>query len=333
MERRFFIKNESIAFLAISAPSVFFKSIDMGLNNEKLYDTIIVGGSYAGLSSAMTLGRSLRNVLIIDSGNPCNKQTPHSQNFLTRDGMPPGEIAKIAKEEVSKYPTIEFYSGFAVNGNKISEGFLIKTSDGKSFKSKKLIFATGILDTKHDIKGFAECWGISVIHCPYCHGYEFRNKKTAILADGDRLIHFTSLIKNLTDDVTLITSGKTAGDINGIATLKKNDIKIIEKKISEIEHHNGYVNKIIFSDGTAESFEAMYAPVPFRQHCSIPQELGCEMTDTGLIKIDDSQKTTVDNIYAVGDNCNPLRAVSLAVSSGTLAGVKVNSELSAEMFL
>jgi len=332
MDRRFFIKNGSLAFLAISTPSVFFKNIDMDLSNQKLYDTIIVGGSYAGLSAAMTLGRSLRNVLIIDSGNPCNKQTPHSHNFLTRDGVPPGEIAKIAREEVAKYPTIEFYNGFAVNGTKISEGFMIKTSDRNSFKGKKLIFATGILDSLHDIKGFAECWGISVIHCPYCHGYEVRNKKTAILADGDRLVYFTSLIKNLTDDVTLITSEINASNADNIAILQRNGVKIIEKKILEIQHHNGYIEKVIFSDGTAESFEAMYAPVPFRQHSGIPEELGCELTDIGLIKIDESHKTTVDSVYAVGDNSNPLRSVSLAVSSGSVAGVKINGELSADMF-
>lgn len=331
MDRRFFIRKRSLAFLAISTPSVFFKNIDMDLTNEKLYDTIIVGGSYAGLSAAMTLGRSLRNVLIIDSGNPCNKQTPHSHNFLTRDGVPPADIAKIAREEVAKYPTIEFYNGFAVNGSTISEGFLIKTSNGNSYKAKKLIFATGILDSLHDITGFAECWGISVIHCPYCHGYEVRNKKTAILTDGDRLVYFTSLIKNLTDDVTLITPNKPSND-DSILTLKRNGVKIIEKKISEIQHHNGYIEKVIFSDGTAESFEAIYAPVPFRQHSSIPEELGCEMTDAGLIKIDESHKTTLDSIYAVGDNSNPLRSVSLAVSSGSVAGVKVNGELSAEMF-
>lgn len=332
MDRRFFIKNGSLAFLAISTPSVFFKNIDMDLSNQKLYDTIIVGGSYAGLSAAMTLGRSLRNVLIIDSGNPCNKQTPHSHNFLTRDGVPPGEIAKIAREEVAKYPTIEFYNGFAVNGSKISDGFVIKTSDGNSFKSKKLIFATGILDSLYDIKGFAECWGISVIHCPYCHGYEVRNKKTAILADGDRLVYFTSLIKNLTDDVALITSEINASNADNIAILQRNGVKIIEKKILEIQHHNGYIEKVIFSDGTSESFEAMYAPVPFRQHSSIPEELGCELTDAGLIKIDESHKTTLDGVYAVGDNSNPLRSVSLAVSSGSVAGVKINGELSADMF-
>lgn len=332
MDRRFFIKNASLAFLATSMPSVYFKNIDMDVSNQKLYDTIIVGGSYAGLSAAMTLGRSLRSVLIIDSGNPCNKQTPHSHNFLTRDGVPPGEIAKIAREEVAKYPTIEFYKGFAVYGSKISDGFVIKTSDGNSFKSKKLIFATGILDSLYDIKGFAECWGISVIHCPYCHGYEVRNKKTAILADGDRLVYFTSLIKNLTDDVTLITSEINASNADNIAILKRNGVKIIEKKISEIQHHNSHIEKIIFCDGTAENFDVLYAPVPFRQHSSIPEELGCELTDAGLIKIDESHKTTLDSVYAVGDNSNMLRSVSLAVSSGSVAGVKINGELSAEMF-
>lgn len=304
----------------------------MDSSNQKLYDTIIVGGSYAGLSAAMTLGRSLRNVLIIDSGNPCNKQPPHSYNFLTRDGVPPGEIAKIARDEVAKYPTIELYKGFAVNGSKISEGFMIKTSDGNLFKGKKLIFATGILDSLHDIKGFAECWGISVIHCPYCHGYEVRNKKTAILADGDRLVYFTSLIKNLTHDVTLIISEINTSNADSIVTLKKNGIKIIEKKISEIQHHNGYIEKIIFSDGTAENVDVLYALLPFQQHSSIPEELGCEMTDTGLIKIDESHKTTLDGVYAVGDNSNLLRSVSLAVSSGSVAGVKINGELSVEMF-
>ncbi len=304
----------------------------MILINKKLYDTIIVGGSYAGLASAMTLGRSLRNVLIIDSGAPCNKQTPHSHNFLTRDGLPPGEIAAIAREEVSKYLTIEFYDGFAVQGSKISEGFLVNTSDGKSFKGKTLIFATGLSDTMHDIKGFAECWGISVIHCPYCHGYEFRNKKTAILAEGDRLIYFTSLIKNLTDDVTLIISDKNVGNEDSFTTLQKNGVKIIEKKIVEIQHRNGYVDQIIFSDGTSERFEAVYAPVPFRQQCNIPEKLGCEITEQGLISIDALQKTSVDGVYAAGDNSNTLRAVSLSVSSGTVAGVGVNAELSLEAF-
>src|SRR5690606_28226163 len=143
---------------------------------------IIIGGSYARLSAAMALGRSLRNVLIIDSGLPCNRQTPHSHNFITQDGEKPNVIAEKAKAQVLNYDTIKFYNGTAVSGSKIENGFVITTQTEEKFTAKKLIFATGIKDIMPDIKEFQACWGISVIHCPYCHGYEFRNQKTAILA-------------------------------------------------------------------------------------------------------------------------------------------------------
>src|SRR5690606_19368783 len=146
---------------------------------------IIIGGSYAGLSAAMALGRSLRKVLIIDAGKPCNRQTPHSHNFITQDGKTPAEISSIARAQVAQYETVTFLSGFAVEGKKTNSGFEIKTEKGEIFESKKLILATGVKDIMSEIPGFAECWGISVIHCPYCHGYEVRNEKTGILANGD----------------------------------------------------------------------------------------------------------------------------------------------------
>src|SRR5690606_408454 len=139
---------------------------------NKNFDVIIIGGSYAGLSSAMTLGRALRNVLMIDSGKPCNRQTPHSHNFITQDGEEPGTIAEKAKAQVLKYDTVKFLNDLAVSGKKTENGFVIATETGKEFATKKLVFATGVKDIMPGIKGFSECWGISVIHCPYCHGYE-----------------------------------------------------------------------------------------------------------------------------------------------------------------
>lgn len=141
------------------------------------YEVIIIGGSYAGLSAAMALGRALRNVLIIDSGLPCNRQTPYSHNFITQDGEKPNIIAEKAKAQVLKYNTIKFLNDFVVSGKKNENGFVITTKTGEEYISKKLIFATGIKDIMPDIKGFAECWGTSVIHCPYCHGYEVKREK------------------------------------------------------------------------------------------------------------------------------------------------------------
>lgn len=296
------------------------------------FDVIIVGGSYAGLSAAMSLGRSLRKVLIIDSGKPCNEQTPHSHNFLTQDGKTPKEISTIAKEQVEKYSTIEFYEGFATSGIKTENGFEITTENGDKFESKKLIFATGIIDEIPNIKGFKECWGISLIHCPYCHGYEFQNKKTGIIANGDRGFHIASLVNNLTKDLTIFTRGKANFNDEQLQKLKQNNIDIMETEIEELKHQNGMVESLILSDGKVLNFEAVYGAFPFIQHSDIAESLGCEMTEMGHIKIDQFQKTNVTGLLACGDNSSPMRSVANAVYTGNLAGAMVNAELTAEPF-
>ena len=299
---------------------------------EDQYDVIIIGGSYAGLSAAMSLGRSLRKVLIIDSGKPCNEQTPHSHNFLTHDGKTPKEISSVAREQVEKYKTIEFHEGFAKSGKKTENGFEITTEKGDQFESKKLIFATGIVDEIPNTKGFKECWGISLIHCPYCHGYEFQNKKTGIIANGDRGFHIASLVHNLTKDLTIFTRAKSNFTEEQCQKLKQNNIEIIETEIEEIKHQNGIVESLILADGRVLNFEAVYGAFPFNQHSDIAESLGCEMTEMGHIKIDQFQKTNVVGLLGCGDNSSPLRSVTNAVYTGNLAGAMVNAELTAESF-
>lgn len=298
----------------------------------KDFEVIIIGGSYAGLSAAMALGRSLRDVLIIDSGLPCNRQTPHSHNFITHDGSTPSEITEIAKAQVLKYDTVTILDGLAIGGAKIENGFSITTEQGDVFYGKKLVFATGIKDTIPVIKGFAECWGISVVHCPYCHGYEIRGKKTGIMANGQRAFHLASLVNNLTDDLTILTVGKAEFSVEQLDKLQKHNISIIEAEISEIEHENGYVKNVIFKDGKKQRFDAVYAALPFTQHSAIPAALGCEMTEHGYLKIDAFQKSSIQGVFACGDCSNMVRSVATAVYSGNLAGAMVNMSLTEEKF-
>lgn len=299
---------------------------------EKQYEVIILGGSYAGLSAAMSLGRSLRKVLIIDSGKPCNEQTPHSHNFLTQDGNTPEEISTISRQQVEKYSTIQFHKGFATFAIKTEDGFEITTENGDKFQSKKIIFATGIVDELPNINGFKECWGISLIHCPYCHGYEFQNKKTAIIANGDRGFHIASLVNNLTKNLTIFTRGKANFTDEQFQKLKQNNIEITETEIEELKHQNGMVESLILSAGKILNFEAVYGAFPFSQHSNIPETLGCEMTEMGHIKIDQFQKTNVAGLLACGDNSSPMRSVANAVYTGNLAGAMVNAELVGENF-
>lgn len=302
------------------------------MKNDKNFEVIIIGGSYAGLSAAMSLGRSLRRVLIIDSGLPCNRQTPHSHNFITHDGEKPVVIAEKAKEQVLNYPTVRFHNGLAVSGVKTHDGFEISTENGELFSAKKLIFATGIEDIMPSIQGFSECWGISVIHCPYCHGYEFKSKKTAIMANGERALHLASLVHNLSNDLTILTIGEANFSVEQAAKLDKHGITVIEEPISEIQHQDGWLKKVIFDNKKEMGFEALYAALPFKQHSSIPVALGCELTDHGHIVIDAFQKTTVAGVFACGDNASMMRAVSNAVATGNLAGAMANKELVEESF-
>lgn len=299
---------------------------------NKNFEVIIIGGSYAGLSAAMALGRSLRNVLIIDSGLPCNRQTPHSHNFLTQDGKTPKEISTLAKEQVEKYETVKFHNGLATGGIKSVDGFEITTDTNDTFTAKKLIFATGLKDVMPDIKGFAACWGISIIHCPYCHGFEYRNQNTGIIANGAKAFHLVSLVNNLTKQVTILTNGKADFDAAQMEKLNKHNIKIIANNITEIAHENGQLKQVIFDDGNKLNFNAVYAAIPFAQHSDIPLSLGCEITEQGYIKVDNFQQTTVEGVFACGDNSGMMRSVANAVYSGNLTGAMVNSLLSAAAF-
>ncbi|UMQ43825.1 NAD(P)/FAD-dependent oxidoreductase [Chryseobacterium sp. Y16C] len=298
---------------------------------ENKFDVIIIGGSYSGLSAAMALGRSLRNVLIIDSGKPCNRQTPHSHNFITHDGKTPKEISELAKAQVLEYKTVEFHNGAVAKMKKESEGFTIKTETGEEFNTKKLILASGIKDLMRNISGFAECWGISVIHCPYCHGYEVRGEVTGIMANGDLAFDFTKLVYNLTKDVTLFTNGKSTLTEEQTEKLHQNKINIIEDEIENILHENGYIQKVIFKSGKEVSLKALYAKIGFEQNINT-EDLGIELNENGFIKVDMMQKTNVPGVFACGDNVTMMRSVANAVAQGNFAGAVVNKELSEEEF-
>jgi len=303
----------------------------MMYNNK--YDVIIIGGSYSGLSAAMSLGRSLRHVLVIDSGLPCNRQTPHSHNFITHDGEKPAVISAKAKIQVDFYDTVHFYNGLAIGAITTESGFEIKTESGKIFTSKKVLFATGVRDLLPEISGFAECWGISVLHCPYCHGYEVKKEKTAIIANGEMAFEYAKMISNWTKDLRLITNGKSNLTSEQIQILKKHKIEIIEEEIESLEHENGNIKQIIFKNKSKTEVKAIYFKAPFEQHCPLPEALDCELTEQGLLKVDAFQKTTIPGVFASGDCHIQARSVAMAVSSGSFAGAMINKEIIDEEFV
>lgn len=300
--------------------------------NSKTYEVLIIGGSYAGLSAAMALGRSLRNVLVIDAGDPCNKQTPHSHNFLTQDGKTPKEIATLAQHQVGQYPTVEVCKDLAVSGQKTETGFEVATQSGQLYQAKKLIFATGIKDQMPAIEGFAQCWGISVVHCPYCHGYEAKNRRTVIMASVEHAAHLAPMVYNLSEELSIVPVGEGSFSEQELEALERNRVSVVQDVVEAIEHRAGFVQQLHFKSGKTMAVDVVYAPLPFQQHSDIPASLGCEFTEMGHLQVDGFQKTSVEGVFACGDNSTFMRSVANAVANGNAAGAVVNKELCMEAF-
>ncbi len=331
LERRKFLK-QCASLAALSIPINIPAMEKQNMNSTKNFDVIIVGGSYAGLAAAMGLGRALRDVLIIDSGKPANRYTPESHNFLTHDGATPAGISAIARTQVGRYNSLKQINGTVSSIKKSGKEFHVDLDDGARYHAFNLIFATGIVDLLPGIPGMKECWGKSVLHCPYCHGYEVRNKRTGILGNGDYAFEFGALISNWTSDLTIYTNGASTLTREQMTILLAHRISVVESEIAELEHKDGQLQRIIFKDGHSTEVEALYTRPEFKQHCEIPVTLGCELTPDGYIKVDAGQRTTVPGIYACGDNVTRVRTVANAVAMGTTTAINLNKDMVMQSF-
>lgn len=299
---------------------------------NKIYDVIIIGGSCAGLSAALVLGRSLREVLVIDAGQPCNRQTPASHGFLTRDGESPAQLLAIAREQLSNYPNVELRAGTVVNAQLTTEGILVTSqpTDGSASQQvigKKLLLATGLFDIMPDLPGFAECWGRSVLHCPYCHGYEVHGQPLGVLANGEVGYEMATLIQHWASHLTLFTNGPSTLTETQKDTLTQLGIPIVETPIALLDHQAGMLTGIVFDNGSRVPLTALFSRVHFRQHTDLPEHLGCELHETGLIKVSEVGETNVPGVFAAGDATTLYRQVSQAVASGAKTGAWINREL------
>ena len=301
------------------------------MEENNAFEVLIIGGSYAGLSAALTLGRSRRKTIIIDSGEPCNSASPKAHNLLTHDGSSPAEITAIGKAQVLMYPSIEFKTGKATQINRALQKFEVVLESGEKYLAKKIVLATGIRDQFPAIDGFAECWGKTVIHCPYCHGFELKDRPTAIFANGEIALNFAKLVYNLTKDITILTNGKKMFSASTLNKFKERNIRLIEARVARIIEKNGAIEALLFEDGSSIKVAAMYAGLSIKQHSDIPEKIGCEMDDQGLIKVDSAQQTSIKGIFACGDN-SAMRSLSVAIKTGMIAGGFINSELCEENF-
>ena len=293
-------------------------------NNAK-FDVIVVGGSYAGLSAALQLARARRRVLVVDAGRRRNRFAQHSHGFLTQDGSPAAAIAEQGRAQLLAYPTVAWASETVVAA-RIDDGNVQLTfEDGGVVTGRRLVLATGVVDTLPPVDGLAERWGRSVFHCPYCHGYELDEGAIGVLATGPLSMHHALMLPDW-GAVTFFLNGQFAPDDVQRAALASRGVTVETVPVARIDG----VADVVLADGRRLPMAGLF--VATRTHIASPLagQLGCAMEDgpVGAFVQTDAQKaTSVPGVFSCGDMARPAGNVAFAVADGAMAGVAAHRSL------
>ncbi|NEW48990.1 NAD(P)/FAD-dependent oxidoreductase [Nocardia cyriacigeorgica] len=300
-----------------------------------MFEVIVVGGGSAGLSAALTLGRTHRHALVLDSGAGRNAPAEAVHNFFTRDGVPPARIREIAHEQLRSYPTIELRNGTVQGVRQLPEhrGFAVRLTDGGEVESKRLLLASGVVDELPDITGIAQLWGRSVFHCPYCHGFEASGRSIAVIGATPDRIRLALHLSRFSSDVALCTDGATDLPEAARGPLAAAGIPVHTGLVAEFRSAGTKLAAIAFADGGELPREAAFVTSTPVRRSPLPEQLGCSMFADTTVEVDEFHQTSVTGVYAAGDMARrasvpmPFAAVITAAAAGTIAASAIDQDL------
>lgn len=300
-------------------------------NSSNSYEVAIVGGATAGLSAALTLGRTLRRTIVLDGGEPRNKPAAHAHNFFTRDNTPPSELLRIAREQLQPYDTVHLRQAFVTTAAKEGNGFVLGTESGEQFFAQKLILTTGVKDDLAPIPGLAGLWGDRVIHCPYCHGYEVRRLPVCVIANGEAAEHYAVTLSNWHSGITFLTNGENRISTEMLEKFKEKGYKVNTSPIASLERSGQGVAIQLENGELLETGAVYYRPEKVLFRNSLAEQLGCEISPEGVVTVNAVYETTVPGVFAAGDLTHPgLHQLYMAAAGGHLAGTNANRILTQE---
>ena len=290
------------------------------------HDVLIAGGGPAGLTAALVLARAGRGVLVLDAGRGRNAPAAHTHNVFTRDGMPPAELRRVGREQAEGYGA-RFLDVEAVHAAADASGVRVRLADGAEVDAHRLLLATGVVDELPELPGLADAWGETVVHCPYCHGYELRGRPTAVLARGDQAVHVATLLLGWTDRVTLFSDGPAGLTDEQQAALAARGIALREDRLSALDVAGRQVRAVVLASGEQMDVSAVYVSPPQHLRGPLPDALGLARTDAGRVRVDEAYRTSAPNVWACGDMAAPMQAVQTAAASGMVAAAMINFDL------
>jgi thioredoxin reductase len=297
-----------------------------------LYDAIIVGGSFAGLSAALQIARARRNVLVIDAGSPRNRFASHSHGLLGRDGAPGADILATAAQQLLAYPTARIFKCKATAVIRKGDDFVVEIDDGaRWFTGRRLLLATGVADNLPEVTGLQERWGRTVLHCPYCHGYELGGGPIGVLGVSAMSVHQALVVADW-GDVTLFAGESIHIDDEQRAMLARRKVTVEAVAVAALEGDAPAID-VRLVDGRRVALRGVFVGGGVRPASPLAQVLGCAMDETPMgltVHTDALKQTTVPGVYAAGDAASMRHSISGAAGDGALAGVMLHQSLIAE---
>lgn len=297
-------------------------------NESDAYDAIVVGGSFAGLSAAMYIARALRSVCVIDGGAPRNRFAAQSHGFFAQDGSAPGAMLATARAQVAAYPSVTFVEGKAVAAAGQTDAFSVTLASGEVLRARRLVLAFGLSDQLPDIPGLAERWGASVLHCPYCHGFEFAGQRLGVL----------NVVPLSSHQATLIAEwGPTTFFLNGadvdeavLADLRGHGVTIDNRRVTAAHGIGKGLSSVAHEDGTSTPLDALFLGSRTHLNSDIAGQLGCTI-DEGpfgpIIQTDEMKATNIAGVFAAGDITRAGHSATWASADGVMAGVALHRSL------
>jgi thioredoxin reductase len=290
---------------------------------ERAYEVAIVGGGPAGLAAALVLGRMRRRVLVLDADEPAHAVSHGVYGFFGHDGIRPEELRRVAREQLERYESVMMLMSTAEHAAPRSGGFSIGAA-GTTIEAGVLLLCSGLRYEPPPLEGLAALWSHGVYHCPYCHGWEVRDRPLAVY--GTKAASLALLLTSLSNDIVLLTDGSADLDPDEARLLRSAGVLIRSDPVVRVEPEDGRLARIVFADGSAEERAAIFL-VPTVAPSPLIRELGCEVDQSGQIVTDEDGRTSIAGLFAAGDTTTDRKAVVLAAAAGSRAAYVINAGL------
>jgi thioredoxin reductase len=291
------------------------------------YDVVIIGGGAAGLSAALVLSRARRRVLVVDAGAPRNAPAEHLHGYLSRDGVPPDELLATGRQEVTSY------GGDIVDGTVIElapddqSRFSVLFADGKQLSARRLLVTTGLRDELPDIPGLRDRWARDVLHCPYCHGHEVRDRPLGVLGGTPGTVRYAHIVRQWTHDLVYVTPPGVLTDAEQTELIAR-AIGIVEGTVEQLViDDSDQLRGVQMRDGRVIACDALFVPPRFIPNDTLLVGLGCDVTNDGWVIVDNTGRTSVPGVWAAGNVVDPRAQVITAAGAGSAAAIALNADL------